>query len=418
MNNEADKRDGVLELHLEGRLDAAQAGRVEAELEEAIRNGAQQVRVDLSKVIFVSSAGIRVLLKTYQLLKKLGGTFGVTQPSEQVRTVLALSGLLDMLVAVKTAPESSVPVMGPDPDRRTFGPASGTIYREAPGASLSCRLIGDPTALDRAFFSAADMTTLQLTRQSFAIGLGALGTGFDDCRTRFGEFLAAGGAVACLPTGGERTPDYVISKSSLVPEVRVLYAILCEGGFSCQYCFETGEQDGPAPLSTLIRAGFEILEAPVFGWVLMAESDGLIGAALKRSPASGRLDHSIFEHPGIREWLMHTSDGEFRRSHVLAAGVATAAKDHRLADFLRPAGAEELPLSHQHAAIFQFRALPRGKVDCPTAVNALFEEGRLTGLLHLLPELRLPAGVGESLFNRGTLWLSPISSVARHGVRA
>jgi anti-anti-sigma factor len=417
MSNE--RKDGYFELPLEGRLDASQASRVETELDSAIRNGATEVRINLAKVVFVSSAGIRVLLKTYQILKKLGGSFGVLQPSESVRNVLALSGLLDML-QVAPQPAEAVPVTttGPEPDARTFGPVQGTVYREAPGASWSCRLIGDPAPLDHAAFSAPDMTTIQLTKDTLALGLGSLGAGYEDCRMRFGEFLAAGHVAACLPSGGDRTPDYIISKGSLVPEVRVLYALLCEGGFSCQYRFDTNKQEGPAPLSTLIQAGLEIVGAPTIGWAMIAESAGLIGAALKRSPASGRREQSIFEYPGVREWMMHTSEREFHHAYVLAVGVSSASKDHRLAAFLRPIGAEGQPLSHQHAAIFQFRALPRGKVDFHAAVNTLFEDGRLTGLLHLLSDVRPLVGAGESLFSRGTLWLSPISSIARHGVGA
>ena len=66
-------RDGLLELQLKGRLDANWSDRVGAAIETAIRAGQHQIDLDLSQVDYVSSAGIRVLLKYYKQLKAARG---------------------------------------------------------------------------------------------------------------------------------------------------------------------------------------------------------------------------------------------------------------------------------------------------------------------------------------------------------
>src|SRR5437660_10946741 len=82
--------------------------------------------------------------------------------------------------------------------------------------------------------------TMQFSDSAFAIGLGALGEHFEDCQGRFGEFIAAGGAVAYLPTDGTNVPDFLVAGGTTLPEVQVCYGIACQG-------------PNPQPFSSLIR---------------------------------------------------------------------------------------------------------------------------------------------------------------------
>ena len=50
----------ILELHLEGRLDAYWADHLSASIEDSIRQGFHQLQLNLANVDYLSSAGIRV----------------------------------------------------------------------------------------------------------------------------------------------------------------------------------------------------------------------------------------------------------------------------------------------------------------------------------------------------------------------
>src|SRR5260221_9690885 len=100
-------RDGRLELQLKGRLDANWADHVGSAIEAAIRAGQHQIDLDLAQVDYLSSAGIRVLVKYFKQLKTARGALRVVRTTQAVLSVLQLSGIAAMLVtAAETAPPS------------------------------------------------------------------------------------------------------------------------------------------------------------------------------------------------------------------------------------------------------------------------------------------------------------------------
>src|SRR5258708_28701172 len=90
-------REGRLELQLEGRLDANWADRVGSAIETAIRGGQHQIDLDLAQVDYISSAGIRVLVKYFKQLKTARGALRVVRTTEAVLSVLQLSAIAEML---------------------------------------------------------------------------------------------------------------------------------------------------------------------------------------------------------------------------------------------------------------------------------------------------------------------------------
>ena len=137
--------------------------------------------------------------------------------------------------------------------------------------------------------------------QQGPLGLGAIGPDFASCRERFGEFLTVAGAGAYLPTDGTNTPDYLVSAGNSVPDISVLYGLECRGNFSHLVRFEAADDHGAATLSALAESCLSIADADAVGLVIVAESNGLIGAALRRSPAVPADQGAPFSFPAIRK---------------------------------------------------------------------------------------------------------------------
>src|SRR6266478_408337 len=91
-------REGRLELQLKGRFDANWADRVGNAIETAIRAGQHQIDLDLAQVDYLSSAGIRVLMKYFKQLKAAHGALRVVRTTEAILSVLQLSGVAGLLV--------------------------------------------------------------------------------------------------------------------------------------------------------------------------------------------------------------------------------------------------------------------------------------------------------------------------------
>jgi len=398
-----------VEVLVKGRLDAYWSDHLTKSLAEVIRKGNDHVTLNLSEVVYLSSAGIRVLIQTHKQLKGIQGMLVISNPSDPVTNVLRMAGL-DTLLLRPPSLEEKVSIT-PASRQLEKGHVNLEIYDETSQASLMCQIVGNPSQLFNRHFTEADSHTLSFPASTFAIGLGAMGEHFQQCRGRFGEFLAAAGAASYLPTDGTNVPDYSIERGMLVPTLQVLYGLKCEGDFSHLIRFESAKERHPVRLTELVDCCMDIVCTNLAGFVMVAESAGLLGAALKRSPAQRDFETDLFHYPEIREWLTFTPERIHIRGMTLVVGVVARTSAESLTSFLRPLGPDIFPRGHFHAATFSYHPLKRGMLDIATTVTTLFNEEQLQGILHLLNDHREINGTGESEFFRGACWIGPIHDI-------
>ena len=147
MDIQRDKRGAELILILRGRLDASWAGHVAAALAAAVRDGEHHLRVEMSAVGYVSSAGLRTLLTAHRQAKAIGGSFGVLAPSLAVREVLELAGLEQLIAAAEAAAAApAAPALAPVPPRVHEGAAARHELHPVAGArtgGLRVRITGE-----------------------------------------------------------------------------------------------------------------------------------------------------------------------------------------------------------------------------------------------------------------------------------
>ena len=95
MTINANKNGTTLEIALEGRLDTMTAPELEAELQKDM-DGAESLVMDFSKLDYISSAGLRVLLSAHKAMSSKGG-MKVTNVNEMVMEVFDVTGFADIL---------------------------------------------------------------------------------------------------------------------------------------------------------------------------------------------------------------------------------------------------------------------------------------------------------------------------------
>jgi anti-anti-sigma factor len=88
---------GFSRFIVEGRVTAVNANILEYKLKEAYDSGRKRMIVNMRKVPFLGSGGIRVLLMFYKKAKKEGGSFHIESPSDNVVGVLGMTALDDLL---------------------------------------------------------------------------------------------------------------------------------------------------------------------------------------------------------------------------------------------------------------------------------------------------------------------------------
>ena len=81
-----------------GRIYSSNAGVFEMHMEKALEEKLYNIVLNMSQVEYISSVGIRVILKTYMDARKAGGKLEIEMPSESVRNVLKITALDEMLI--------------------------------------------------------------------------------------------------------------------------------------------------------------------------------------------------------------------------------------------------------------------------------------------------------------------------------
>lgn len=87
--------NGKLTVALEGRLDTTTATELETEL-KASMDGVSALVIDLEKLEYMSSAGLRVLLTAQKQMMKQGG-MTVTHVNETIMEIFEVTGFSDIL---------------------------------------------------------------------------------------------------------------------------------------------------------------------------------------------------------------------------------------------------------------------------------------------------------------------------------
>ena len=91
------KKGGVVIAMPGEQLDLNTSPEAEELLVAQIEAGETRIVIDFSKTEYISSAGLRVIMKTAMLLKDKGGGIALCNGNEQIYEVLEISGFLEIV---------------------------------------------------------------------------------------------------------------------------------------------------------------------------------------------------------------------------------------------------------------------------------------------------------------------------------
>lgn len=89
-------KDGnSLKVAIEGRLDTTTAPQLEEELKKSYE-GVEKLELDFSKLEYISSAGLRVLLSAQKVMNKQGSMV-IKNVNEEINEIFEVTGFSDIL---------------------------------------------------------------------------------------------------------------------------------------------------------------------------------------------------------------------------------------------------------------------------------------------------------------------------------
>ena len=100
------KMPGYHELALEGRLDTETHGQLQAALDKLPLAAARGVRLDLAKLSYISSMGLRVVMKLMKDLKSHHAIFQTVHVQPQIKKVFDIAAALPPETVFKSVEEA------------------------------------------------------------------------------------------------------------------------------------------------------------------------------------------------------------------------------------------------------------------------------------------------------------------------
>jgi anti-sigma B factor antagonist len=99
------KLEGIMILTLKGRSDASNTSKMEAICEKLIASQEKNILIDCTQLEYISSAGLRILLKMAKQVKKDFGKIVVAHMNEHVRQIFQISGFIELFPAYDSVVE-------------------------------------------------------------------------------------------------------------------------------------------------------------------------------------------------------------------------------------------------------------------------------------------------------------------------
>lgn len=96
MNINIEEKDNEIIVKLDGRLDKLSSPELDAELQPIMEKD-KNIVFDLKNLIYISSAGLRILLATKKTMKAKGKDISIINIGDDVKDILVVSGFIQLL---------------------------------------------------------------------------------------------------------------------------------------------------------------------------------------------------------------------------------------------------------------------------------------------------------------------------------
>ncbi|MBN1663224.1 MAG: anti-sigma factor antagonist [Deltaproteobacteria bacterium] len=270
------RETGVV-VRLSGRFDGVGAIRFD-EWVAAQEADLSSVVLDMGQIEYLSSAGIRSLLKLEKMLRRKQGNMILAAVASFVSQTLSLSGLLDRLTMTATVEEGldfiGKFIMGNAPETVVAGGRtySLTVF---PGAKSTVEQWGAALKPEGTHSDRFIMEKVSFAELGYAFGIGGLGNDAEQAAEATGEFLGLGHGVGIRPADGHCVADFFLTEK---PAETVIHLTSAWGIAGSAALLLEGPKTGSLKLSDLLSDILAIGEQkkmgllPAIGLIVLADT--------------------------------------------------------------------------------------------------------------------------------------------------
>lgn len=421
MNINIERNNGILIVTPEGRLDAFESSHLGKELETALQEDSYLV-LDMAKVPYLSSGGIRVLLINQKKLARKNGQLYLCGLSGYPQQVIKMAGMNTIFNICDTVEKAVKQISELEklkqsekdwrhlPSYHLNQTSFHVFHTEAGPASL--KIVGNLLKLMHASLEPDDIRQRRFSETEYSIGLGALGGSLEDCVHLLGEMITIGGTMVWLPTDGNDTPDFLIPQidtGEVVIHTGLNLAL--EGGFSDIILIGGAAGNRPVSFTDLYEALFSIAHerkmphSNLISVAMIADLEDLFSSGIKISPIKTFAPDNngmITDPENIAQWMDINAESKHAGHTMVSFGIGLdltsgftglpkATLDNVF--YLHPANVgNKKMLLHNHGVVFESLKW-RHTLDLDSEIRRIAHQGNFIDMRHLLDTTRIKRAV-------------------------
>lgn len=104
---ETENRQSISVMKVKGRVDSETAPELDDALTKLLQDNRNKIVLNLQDVNYMSSAGLRAMVRAYQSANKSGGDVRLAAVSEPIEVILRTVGMMQMFKLFSTSEEAA-----------------------------------------------------------------------------------------------------------------------------------------------------------------------------------------------------------------------------------------------------------------------------------------------------------------------
>lgn len=381
--------NGQISLSVIGRIDGLTSKQLEAEFVKLIESGVRIIIADIKNVIYISSLGLRVFLKTHQKLNQAGGELIIFQPGEEILSTLKMGGF-DRIFKIFNIEEELKANLIDTPkaidnviiERQRDGKKIKYIKKSDSNGNFN--IIGSTDKLSQSIYTENDVVSVPSNQIRYGLGLAAVGEEYDNYKTYFGEALVLNHSIIYYPAVKHSAVDIMeFSQSSSAMNYNFLNGFSFNGDFNYVLSIDSiGEYFTFSDINEIL---LEEIKAEALGVVFIAESKGIYGMNLKNTPIidNAVADKTIFDADSFTDWMNYPI--EPHDAHHIIAGCGIIVQQNETVQRKYSAILPNDSNCHIHGAVFGKGILNNDLDNIENELNKLTLNFEINKVQHLLP---------------------------------
>lgn len=295
---------------------------------------------DMSDVCYLSSAGIRSIVKTLKILRLRQGALALCCLRPYCKNVLDTAGMTRSLNIFTSKSEAMIFLQSVQWERQALENWDGLenmdspigSFRFIPGESSKAeiKIIGSVAEVLHSRVTESRMFSRRFSQTEYSIGVGGLGDVPADYMKVLGTMITIGGTMGWVPTDGHDLADFLVPQNDTgAVLIRTPFNLTIAGGFN-EYIMFNSTEEGGTTLDKLYKGLFLLSRRRrrdfkgIIGVAAWTQVSELMAGTLMRSPinefapANGK---TIIDPVNSGEWWTRDSIPRHRNVTCLTCGV-------------------------------------------------------------------------------------------------